>query len=292
MCVTYIQPFGEKRWYEFHRTESITNCHDPDFAAKVKMAYRFEEQQHLLFEIYDIDSNSTRLQDHDFLGRAKCTLGQIISSGNAKLPLSYDERTPGDGSLGYLLLTAEELTNLKDDIILEFSGADLDKKDWFGKSDPFLVIHKSTESSSFSVVHKTEVIKCTLNPKWKRFRIPISLLCNGDDDRNLKFVCWDWNASGNHSLIGEFYTTLRELSQGPCDVTKYFLINPKKKEKSSYKNSGQIRLEYFERRPVYSFMDYIKGGTQIHCTIAIDFTGNFRKFVLKQLIFIFEYSYF
>jgi hypothetical protein len=66
---------------EFHRTEVIYNTHEPDFASKVQMPYRFEEQQLLKFEIYDVDSSNPNLEEHDFLGVATCSLGQIISSG-------------------------------------------------------------------------------------------------------------------------------------------------------------------------------------------------------------------
>jgi hypothetical protein len=66
---------------EFHRTEVINNTHEPDFASKVQISYRFEEQQPLKFEIYDVDSPSPSLEEHDFLGEATCSLGQIISSG-------------------------------------------------------------------------------------------------------------------------------------------------------------------------------------------------------------------
>lgn len=57
----------------------------------------------------------------------------------------------------YILIAAEELATLKDEVYLQFSGYNLDKKDWFGKSDPFLEIHKSLESGDYSLVHKTEV---------------------------------------------------------------------------------------------------------------------------------------
>lgn len=66
---------------EFHRTEVIQNTHDPDFASKVHMSYRFEERQPLKFEIYDVDSPNPSLEEHDFLGVATCSLAQIISSG-------------------------------------------------------------------------------------------------------------------------------------------------------------------------------------------------------------------
>ena len=81
LCVGYIQPFGQTRWVEIYRSEVITNSHDPDFAKKIQLPYRFEEQQNLKFEIYDVDSSSSDLGEHDFLGGASCSLGQIISNG-------------------------------------------------------------------------------------------------------------------------------------------------------------------------------------------------------------------
>ncbi len=81
MCVTYIQPFGVNQWQEYHRTETIQDNHNPDFVSKVHLPYKFEEQQPLKFEIYDVDSNSRNLENHDFSGFAVCNLAQIISSG-------------------------------------------------------------------------------------------------------------------------------------------------------------------------------------------------------------------
>ena len=41
--------------------------------------------------------------------------------------------------------------------------------------------------------------------------------------------CFDYNRSGNHSLIGEFYVTVRQLQMGPGEQNVYEAINPKKK---------------------------------------------------------------
>ena len=35
----------------------------------------------------------------------------------------------------------------------------------------------------YTVVHRTEVIKQTLNPTWEPFTVPVRSLCNGDYDR-------------------------------------------------------------------------------------------------------------
>ncbi|XP_046386198.1 copine-8-like isoform X2 [Ischnura elegans] len=273
MVVVYCNPFGEKKWVEFGRTEVIVNSHDPDFTKKFVMPYRFEEQQPLLFKVYDVDSSSSNLENHDYLGAASCSLAQIISSGKVQLGLS--KHLSHEGVRGNIILSAEELSQVKDDVWLQFQGKHLDKKNFLGKSDPFLVFMKVMESGDFNVVHKTEVIKGTVDPTWQRFSIPVRILCNGDHERTIKVVCYDWNSSGDNELIGEFETSLKDLSQGPGTDTTYQLINRKKqKKKDSYKNSGSIYLTYFEIQKTYSFLDYIKGGTQIHCSFAIDFTGS------------------
>jgi len=171
----YTQPFGEKRWVEAYRSEVIQNDHNPDFTKKVHIAYRFEEQQHLKFEIYDVDSESTNLEDHDFIGSAQCTLAQIVSSGKVRestqpclitiqrlilhfvfqVQMPLKKRQGGDS--GIILVTSEELSSSRDEVIMQFSGHRLDKKSWFWKSDPCLVIYKSTESGDYIVAHKTEV---------------------------------------------------------------------------------------------------------------------------------------
>ena len=45
----------------------------------------------------------------------------------------------------------------------------------------------------------------------------------------LQVECFDYNRSGNHSLIGEFYVTVRQLQMGPGEQNVYEAINPKKK---------------------------------------------------------------
>ncbi len=109
----------------------------------------------------------------------------------------------------------------------------LDKKDFFGKSDPFVVISKSNESGEYVVVHKTEVIKNTLNPVWKAIVVPVRVLNNGDYERTLKIECYDWNRSGDHSIIGQTFLSLQQLLNGPMPMTLP-CINPSKQQVINY----------------------------------------------------------
>ncbi|XP_076874852.1 copine-9 isoform X2 [Brachyhypopomus gauderio] len=151
----------------------------------------------------------------------------------------------------------------------------LDKKDFFGKSDPFLVFYRSNEDGTFTICHKTEVIKNTLNPVWQPFTIPVRALCNGDYDRTVKIDVYDWDRDGSHDFIGEFTTSYRELSRGQSQFNVYEVLNPKKKgRKKKYVNSGTVTLLSFKVESEYTFVDFIRGGTQLNFTVAIDFTAS------------------
>uniref|UniRef100_H0WBM1 Copine-5 n=1 Tax=Cavia porcellus TaxID=10141 RepID=H0WBM1_CAVPO len=293
LCVMYTQGMENKQWREFGRTEVIDNTLNPDFVRKFIVDYFFEEKQNLRFDLYDVDSKSPDLSKHDFLGQAFCTLGEIVGSSGSRLekPLtigafSLNSRTgkpmpavsnggvPGK-KCGTIILSAEELSNCRDVATMQFCANKLDKKDFFGKSDPFLVFYRSNEDGTFTICHKTEVMKNTLNPVWQTFSIPVRALCNGDYDRTIKVEVYDWDRDGSHDFIGEFTTSYRELARGQSQFNIYEVINPKKKmKKKKYVNSGTVTLLSFAVESECTFLDYIKGGTQINFTVAIDFTAS------------------
>ncbi|KAK3103604.1 hypothetical protein FSP39_020468 [Pinctada imbricata] len=162
-----------------------------------------------------------------------------------------------------------------EEVSLHFRATHLDKKDFFGKSDPYLVFYRANEDNSYTIVHKTEVIKNTLNPTWKPFTIHARALCNGDYDRSIRVECYDWDSDGGHDLIGEFTTNLRELSRGAGSNNQFPVIHPKKKQKKKkYKNSGEVILLECGIHQQHTFLDYIQSGTEMNFTVAVDFTAS------------------
>nr|KAF6473768.1 copine family member 9 [Rousettus aegyptiacus] len=209
----------------------------------------------------------------DFLGQAFLALGEVIGGQGSRVerPLTG---VPGK-KCGTILLTAEELSNCRDIATMQLCANKLDKKDFFGKSDPFLVFYRSNEDGTFTICHKTEVVKNTLNPVWQPFSIPVRALCNGDYDRTVKIDVYDWDRDGSHDFIGEFTTSYRELSKAQNQFTVYEVLNPRKKcKKKKYVNSGTVTLLSFSVDSEFTFVDYIKGGTQLNFTVAIDFTAS------------------
>uniref|UniRef100_UPI0037E8455D copine-9-like isoform X4 n=1 Tax=Semicossyphus pulcher TaxID=241346 RepID=UPI0037E8455D len=273
VVVLYLQGVGTKEWREFGRTEVIDNTRNPDFVRKFVLDFFFEEKQNLRFDVYNVDSRSCNISKHDFLGQTFCTLGEIIGSTGGRLEKTLSG-IPGK-KCGVIIFTAEELSNCRDIATMQLCANKLDKKDFFGKSDPFLVFYRSNEDGTFTICHKTEVIKNTLNPVWQSFTIPVRALCNGDYDRTVKVDVYDWDRDGSHDFIGEFTTSYRELSRGQNQFNVYEVLNPKKKgKKKKYVNSGTVTLLSFKVESEYTFVDFIRGGTQLNFTVAIDFTAS------------------
>ncbi|CAM4723444.1 unnamed protein product [Leuciscus chuanchicus] len=260
------------QWFEVDRTERVKNCLNPKFAKKFVVDYYFEIVQKLRFAVYDIDNKTIDLSDDDFLGEFECSLGQIVSSSKLTRPLVLKNKKPA--GKGTITISAEEI---KDNRVVNFEveARKLDKKDFLGKSDPYLEFYRQTETG-WQLAHRTEVVKYNLNPCWRPFKVPLRSLCAGDMDKPIKVECYDYDNDGSHDLIGIFETTMKRLQTASRSAPAEFdCINSKKKQKKkNYKNSGVVSVKVCQITREYTFLDYIMGGCQINFTVGVDFTGS------------------
>ena len=261
-----------KSWRRIGHTEVIKNNLNPVFTEAFIVDYYFEEYQKLKFEVYDIDSKSSNLEDHDLLGLFEVSLGSIVGENCGKIVGKLLDRKKKvlDSTIQ---IAAEKLNKNNEEVTLSLKGVDLDKKDFFGKSDPFLVFYRhGIETSDYTAVHKTEVVKNTLNPQWKSLKLTLQTLCNGDKYRPIKIECYDWDSNGSNDLIGQFEMTINDLVE---NKRTFELINyEKKKKKKNYKNSGKIEFLSCHFEKLYSFLDYIFGVTELCFHVAVDFTAS------------------
>merc|ERR1719317_1063522 len=155
-CVLYLKDSKSKQWHCFGKTETIDNTLEP----------QFEERQLLKFEVYDSDSDSTNLEDHDLIGSMECSLGEVVTQQGK----GFTKQLTGGArnKKQTITVTSEELISNKEHLNLKISATKLDAKNWWGlgSSDPFLTISKSGEYGQWTVVHRTEVLKRNLNPTW------------------------------------------------------------------------------------------------------------------------------
>ncbi|TNN87588.1 Copine-7 [Liparis tanakae] len=225
---------------QLDRTEVIKSNLHPVFAKVFSLDYYFEEVQKLRFEVYDIHgTHSIGARDDDFLGGVECTLGQIVAQKKMMKPLLLKYGKYAGKSI--ITVHAEEISGNNGYVELSFCAKKLDDK----------------------------VIKNNLNPVWEPFKVSLISLCSCDEERKLKCLVWDYDSRGKHDFIGEFYATFREMQKiSSGNKVTWDCVNPKyKQKKRNYKNSGVVILTDLKLHRVYSFLDYIMGGCQIHFTV-------------------------
>jgi hypothetical protein len=270
-CLVYAM--SNSQWIEIGRTENIKNSLSPQFARAFEVDYYFEEVQRLRFAVYDMDNSTPQVSDDDFLGQIECTLGEVVSGSPFTRQLMLKGSTKAGN--GTITLRAEEIGKMNDVLQLSFRAQGLDNKELMGKSDPYLEFTRQMPGGSSQVMHRTEVVKNDLNPRWRTFDIKASRLCGGDLNAPIKVDCYDYDSDGKHDFIGSFTTSVAELMQGATKPLQWPCMNPKKvAKKKNYKNSGVIHLDSCRLTKSYSFLDYIFGGLQINFTVGIDFTGS------------------
>uniref|UniRef100_A0A914USU4 Copine-3 n=1 Tax=Plectus sambesii TaxID=2011161 RepID=A0A914USU4_9BILA len=272
ICILYIEDPIAKKWLEYGRTERIDNNLNPDFLKRFEIDYFFEEKQLMRFELYDVDSKSEKLKKEKFIGSCDISLGEIV----ARSPVWRELRkSPKSRSTrGEIIIAAEEIDTTKDAVLLEMCANDVDRKDRFGKSDPFLTINKVNPDDSTTVIHRTEVVRNTLDPSWAPFTIPLRSLCGSDYTRPILIECFDWNQNGAHEFIGSFYTSIDQILSTPKEQMAVFELEnlALKEKKKDYRHSGMVTVTRAVLKKNYSLVDYLGAGTRLRCTIAIDLT--------------------
>jgi hypothetical protein len=245
---------------------------NPSFAFSLILDYYFERLQCLRFYVVDVDGPSNERKSHEALGQCQCSVAQIVSVANSKLTLPLTGTAKGAS----LTVVAEEVAQARDTLTFTLSAKNIDKKDFFGKSDGFLVFKRAIEGGSFVAVHKTEVVKNSLNPTWRPITLPLSTLANGDWERPLLIELWDWDSSSEPDFIGSCNTkasALRTLASSGASID---LINAAKQSKKGkkYTNSGTLHVSAFSVEVTHTFLDYVRTGTPIGCVFAVDFTAS------------------
>jgi len=274
-------------WIKVGSTERINDNLNPTFLKSFIIDYYFEMIQKLRFLVFDMDKDTDAFNSNDYIGYVEKTIGDLIGSSNNNVyscellttsPPNMNincKKTRKTNKKPTFIVNVEEIQDTKITIGMTVRGSNLDKKDLFGKSDPYFVISKYQENGTLLKVYESEVIKNTLNPVWRKVCIKESILNNGDDQRMLLFEVYDWDRNSSHDFIGSFEASTSMIKQG----LTFNLINSKKQEKykkkgKDYKNSGVISFDSIELQQEYSFMDFPMLGTEIKVVFAIDFTGS------------------
>ncbi|GER32440.1 calcium-dependent phospholipid-binding protein [Striga asiatica] len=286
MAVLYIKG-SDGLLQELDRTEVVLNSLNPKWIRKYIVTYQFEMVQNLVFRIYDVDTEfhnmdvkALKLEEQQFLGEATCTLSQIVTKSSRTLTLDLGH---GDSSFpthsqkfGQLTVYAEESVASKTTAELILRCADLEARDLFSKSDPFLVISKITENGLLVPVSKTEVLKNDHNPRWKQIFLSVQQVGSKVLDSPLIIECFNFNSNGKHDLLGKVQKSLAGLEKLHSVATGESLFIPVSVGQSHQNKvlKSQLFVDKYLENTQHSFLDYLAGGYELNFMVAIDFTAS------------------
>ncbi|CAN1242117.1 Protein BONZAI 2 [Linum perenne] len=249
---------------EAFRTEVILNSLNPSWIAKCTVTFQFEIVQTLVFRVYDID---TQFHNVDV---------KIVTKPDRTLTLNLVqiEDPSHPKSCGQLIVHAEECINSKTCTEMTLRCSDLENKDLFSKSDPFLLISRVVEGGKAIPVCKTEVIKNDQNPTWKSIVLNIQQV--GSKDSPLLVQCFNFNNNGKHDLIGQAQNSLAEFEKRCSSKEGINLVLPAVGHNQSTKKvlKGQLFVDKLLESTQHTFLDYLRGGYELNFMVAVDFTAS------------------
>ncbi|KAI3463529.1 hypothetical protein Pfo_020192 [Paulownia fortunei] len=284
MAVLYMKG-SDGLLQELGRTEVVLNSLSPKWIRKYTVTYQFEMVQNLVFRVYDVDTQfhnidvkALKLEEQQFLGEASCTLSEIVTKSNRMLTLDLTHEEVSVPAhiqkSGQLTVYAEESVASKTTAELILRCSDLEAKDLFSKSDPFLVMSKFTESGVLVPICKTEVLKNDHNPKWKQIFLSIQQV--GSKDSPLTIECFNFNSNGKHDLLGKVQKSLAGLEKLHSVAMGESLFIPVSVGQNHQNKvlKSQLFVDKYSENIQHTFLDYLAGGYELNFMVAIDFTAS------------------
>jgi len=232
---------------------------------RIQVIYRFEEVQILRVKLYDCDTSfktndsaGVDLSKQQLQGVVEGPLPSIVKNvgyWNSVLQL------PNGSGRGQLSIRTEEIANANGLVKMKLRCSKLANVGTFSRNNSFVQISRLREDSSWVPCYKSEVKMGNTNPVFTEISCTVVQIANGDIFRPLKISAFDWSKSGNHVLIGEAETSLSQISQMAASKSCIGFVDKKKKAPNNA--AGELYCDTFSLTPQESFIEYIKGGTEV-----------------------------
>eukprot|EP00761_Pharyngomonas_kirbyi_P013138 gb/GECH01013165.1/.p1 GENE.gb/GECH01013165.1/~~gb/GECH01013165.1/.p1 ORF type:complete len:510 (+),score=138.88 gb/GECH01013165.1/:1-1530(+) len=265
LCHLSMYDSVQGEWHSEGSTERITNDSNPTFSKTFTIDYFFEQDQKLCFEIYDVDSDSVELKDHDPVGKLETSVADVVMSRGGFQGTLHKANQESSGEIH---VRCEEVSGRNaGHVHFELAAQKLPKMDLMGSIDPYLVISRANEDSTFSKVHSTEVVKKSKAPRWKPFVLSTTTLCNNDFYRPILIEVFDWDKNSDDDKVGELRTSVDALLQNRGDTSFT-------ESEDSSSTVGNLVIKHVHFSEEKSFVDYLSSGWELSMVVGVDFTGS------------------
>lgn len=288
-------------WRLVGQTEVIKDNLNPEFAKSMIIDFVFESTQIFKVILKDIDDhhkNTTNFEakknsKYEKIGEAQFAQTDLICGRDNPKSLLLKGGAVDDDNMksgGEVLVRYEKTGRCKDFFDFQFQCENILNIEKWSKIDPFLRFYRPTQvmtneedgfmldplkiaKNKWILVHETEQVENSLNPKFKQFEISGEKFSKGDYTLPIKCELHDYQSNGSHRLIGSLYFRLCSLFEKHKEFSGKFI------SKDST-NVGILLLKNYKSETRLSLIEQIQLGLQINTIAAIDFTASNKSQVL------------
>mmetsp|Transcript_5932 Transcript_5932/g.8831 ORF Transcript_5932/g.8831 Transcript_5932/m.8831 type:complete len:284 (+) Transcript_5932:170-1021(+) len=196
---------------EIGRTKIITNATDPNWTEVFDHELQEGLPSPITVKVLDEYHN-----DHE-MGVVTFDLWEVY---NSDLKTKGEDLKRGKGAV-YLRVDDPQKGNDKGTFLLQLRALDLKNNEpglfGIGVSDPFYEISRKYFNPSkgfvyWQRIYRSEYKKNLINPLWEEIMtLPLTTVCYGDLDNELRIAIYDYNTKHKHTPIGYCFTTARSL---------------------------------------------------------------------------------
>lgn len=277
------------------RTETIQNTVSPEWVKVFLLDYNLGTPMKLVVSIFD----EVKKGDQKSMGNAVFEVGELLGARGSTKAKRIQQ---GQGTIFAHVRKAVTGTGV---LRLALAATDLHNTEGFlRKPDPFVELSRRVDSAgaqTWDNVHRTPVVHDSLTPTWEPVVLDLGLLCGGDREAPVKVAVYDFEGSGRHVLIGQLETSVSGIVQAAGKSMELAVkgkgtgtLNIVRAEVSTPEGGGggvsvTEKMAAVSVEPAaaaaaapastphtgpHSFLDYVAGGCQLNCIVAIDFTGS------------------
>lgn len=210
-AVVFVQGMIAGQWEEIDRTETIFETHTPRFVKKIRVpaCTDADRAQPMRICVYDRDSPSDNLNEHDKIGGTEFSVSQLLDAQHMALEreLCIAQRTAR--SRGVVMIALDMICHVESDerISISFgflSGAPV-------RNRIFFVISRALQKGMWSPVYRSEV---RLKDDLKRFEPAVlssQEMHGGNASKLFRLEVFRYYKNGKTKLLGFVQTSLEKL---------------------------------------------------------------------------------
>ncbi|KAK9765741.1 hypothetical protein K7432_005677 [Basidiobolus ranarum] len=226
-------------WLEFGRTEVIQDSPNPRFT---KCFILGGKETHLRFDVFDIDSDSDNMDEHDYIGFLETNLQDILWAKNKTL--SEHLINPERDFSGTITLMVDEIVDTPENITFQFAVQNIEAQ----ANSLFFEINRRRKDGHLAVVYRSKPCPKSSNIIWDPFNISLGTLCYGDSYQDFVVEIFSFNKSGDHTSIGTAKSSIIEL-KNITDATSRFLDIVGEWKEDETESTGYLFVKEMAMRP-------------------------------------------